>query len=267
MFALVVKEIERNKISFAIYCLISISIVFLYVSLFPSIQDQSEQLSELMNTMPKAMMDAFGIDKDSFDSIEKYLAVELMSIFWPLLVILLSTSRAGACISGDIENRTLGLELSLPISRIKIFISKFLGNWSALFVFCCISIFSIAPICLIFGIEIEVSKVYILFVHGLLFATTVLSVGLLFSAFLSEKGKVFFSVGGILLVSYIANIVANLSSGFSWLKHFSIFYYYDTLELLDSGKLNSSSVIFFSAVSLISISFGLWKFRQRDIGI
>lgn len=267
MVALIKREFLRNKTSFIVYCIISVCTVWLYISLFPSIQEQSKELSDLMNSMPDAMMKAFGIDKNSFSSIEPYLAVELMSIFWPLMAILLSTSRAGSCIAGDIENRTLELELSLPIPRTRIYISKIIGGLSAVFVFCTISIFSILPICFAYGIEIRVSRILILYVLCLLFSSSVFSSALFVSSFVSEKGKVFFSVGGVLLISYLGNIVANISSGISWVKNFSIFHYYDPIDVLTTGNIELSSIVFFVFLVLLTLTIGLYRFRSRDISI
>lgn len=267
MIALIKREFLRNKTSFVVYCIISACTAWLYISLFPSIQEQSKELSDLMNSMPDAMMKAFGIDKDSFSSIEPYLAVELMSIFWPLLAILLSTSRAGSAVAGDIENRTMGIELSMPFSRIQLFISKVIGGLLAIFIFCTVSVFSILPMCFVYGIDVKVPRIVSLYVVCLLFSVTVYLLAIGVSSYVSEKGKVFFSVGGVLLISYLGNIIANISSGFSWVKSFSIFHYYDPIDVLTTGNIEISSIIFFILVATISLVAGSYRFRVRDISI
>lgn len=267
MFAVLRKEFTRNKTSFVIYCLIAMTFAWMYISLFPSIQEESKTIDALLDSMPSPLMEAFGIEKDSYGKIETYLAIELMTIFWPLLAGILSISRAGSAIAGDIENRTLGIELGLPISRLKVYFLKFFGNWSAIFAFCFISIFFILPVCYAYNIEIDESKIVALFWLSLLFATTIFSFTFLLSSIFSEKGKVFFISGGVLIVSYAANILASLSSNFSWMRTISIYHYFDPLELLSTGTLCSSSALFFAVVILTSIVGGAFYFQRRDISI
>ncbi|MFN8015987.1 MAG: ABC transporter permease subunit [Acidimicrobiia bacterium] len=267
MKSLIIREFKRNKTSFIIYCVIAVAFVWMYVALFPSIAAQSKQLDKLLKSFPDTIMKAFGVDKTGFNSVEKYLATELMSILWPIIAIVLCLSRGGSTIAGDIENKTIGLELSLPVSRIKLFFAKFIGTWLSVTLFSFVSILSIIPICMAYSIDVHVENIFTLFLLTLLFSTSLLCVTIAFSAFFSEKGKVYFSVGAVLLISYAINIFALLSKTFSFLKYGSIFHYFDTLSALSDSKISISSLIFFIAVTLISLPIGVTTFKNRDISI
>lgn len=267
MIGLIKREFLRNKISFIVYVSIGVLSAWMYIALFPSIQKQSEQLDEIMKTFPPALMEAFGVDKTGFNTIEKFLSTELMSFIWPILVILFSLSRAGASIAGSIENRTLGLEISMPISRMKLFISKLLGEFLAMLIFCSISILSIILLCELHGIEVNVGRILNLALLCFIFGITLVSASFAVSASVSEKGVVYFSLGGALFVSYISNIVANISSNMSWAKYFSVFHYFSTYEVLSGDPIRLTSILFFSALTLISIVLGIFSFRSRDIPV
>ena len=267
MKSIIIREFKRNKTSFVIYCLLTIAITWMYVALFPSIASQSKQLDQLLKTFPDSIMKAFGFDKSGFNSVEKFLSTELMTIFWPIIAIVLCLSRAGATLAGDIENKTIGLELSLPIKRINIYVAKFIGSFVSVFLYVSISIFSMIPLCLLHSIDISASKVFKVFIICLLFATALLSASMMFSSIFSEKGKVFFSVGGILIISYVINVFALLSDSYSWLKLLSVFHYFDATKTLSKGLLSTTSIIFFIIVIIISLPIGAIQFNKRDISI
>jgi len=267
MIAIIKREFLRNKTSFIIYCIISVGFAWMYIALFPSIKDQSAQIDQLLKSMPDAMMEAFGIDESGYGKFENYLASELMSLIWPILAILLGVARAGATVAGDIENRTIGIEMTLPVSRVKIFITKFLGSWISILVFCFISVFSIFPICLTYGIDIKSGNIEVLFLVCIAFSALVFAASLLVSTLVSEKGRVYFAAGGFILVSYVANILAILSDGLSWLRYFSIFHYFNAADAIVRGNISFTDMLFFLLVSLVCFFAGLWKFTNRDISI
>ncbi|HMS25638.1 MAG TPA: ABC transporter permease subunit [Acidimicrobiia bacterium] len=267
MISLLKREFTRNRTSFIVYCIISVLSAWLYVALFPSIQKQSEHLNEIMKSFPPAMLEAFGIDHSGYSTVEKFLSTELMSFIWPILAILFAASRTGASIAGAIDNRTLGLEISMPVSRIRLYVSKLLGEFCAMALFCAVSIMCIIPLCALHGIDVHISRIVLLFAICLLFGLTLVSLALFVSATTTEKGHVYFAVGGLLFASYVANIVAIISSNFSWLKHFSIFHYFASFDVLTGKSISISSLVFFLLVIVVSTVFGLWRFRNRDIPV
>ncbi len=267
MFKLLKREFSRNRTAFIVYCVIAVLSAWLYIVLFPSIQKQSAQLNEIMKGFPPAMMEAFGIDKTGFNSIEKFLSTELMSFIWPILVILFAVSRAGASIAGSIENRVLGLEISMPISRTKLFMSKLIGEYLAMILFCLVSVLSIIPLCALHDIDLHISRIFLLTVLAILFGVTLVSFAFAISALVSEKGHVYFTVGGLLFVSYVINIVSSVSDNFSGLKYVSIFHYFAPFEILSGKIIPAISILVFLMLSVISAIVGSFVFRNRDIPV
>ena len=267
MINLLKREFNRNRTSFFVYCLIAVLSAWMYIALFPSIQKQSDQLNEIMKGFPSAMMEAFGIDETGFTSVEKFLSTELMSFIWPILVILFAVSRAGASIAGSIENRVLGLEISMPISRAKLFMSKLIGEYIAMALFCVLSILSIVPLCALHGINLHISRILLLSVLAFIFGFALVSFAFLISAFASEKGHVYFTVGGILFISYVANIVANISDSFSSIKYASVFHYFAPFEILSGKSIPVSSIVVFASLCILFALVGMLKFRNRDIPV
>jgi ABC-2 type transport system permease protein len=265
MIAALRREFTRNRTSFYIYCVISIGFALMYIALFPSIQKQSQQIDQIMKSLPDSISQAFGIDKTGFSSIDKYLTTELMSLIWPLLMFLICISRAGSSIAGAIENKTLGLELALPETRLRLFLSKVFGGMIPIALFSFVSTFCILPLCWAYSIHIDFAHVFMLFLICLLVAATVHSFAIAVSASTSDKGHVYFIVGGVVLGSYVANIVAHLTHTFIWLKHISLFNFFIPRDALANGTIHSTSLVFFAVVIIVSLTLGFIQFRQRDI--
>lgn len=267
MKQLVIQELRRNYKSFVTYCLVSLGFTWLYVSIFPSIEKQSEQYAKLLDAFPKGLMDAFGFDGTSINTVEKFLSTEMMSLLWPVLAILLIVSRAGATFSGSIENRTLGLELSLPLTRTKIYLSKLIGCLIVAFIFCLISLLGTIPICWVYSIDLQIKNILLTILLCVFLTLAMTSFSIAISAGANERGHLYFIVGAVLIVSYVFNIVSSLAPNFSWLRKISLFYYFSAPESLSRASIHLSSFVFFTVVAIASSFIGIIQFKKRDIPV
>lgn len=268
MIALFRRELTRYRTSYIVYCVVAVSFALLYIALFPSIQKDSSQYEDLLKSMPESMLKAFGFDQEgAFSSIEGFLSTEFMSLIWPIFAIILALSRSSSSIAGAIENKTIGLELSLPTSRHRMYVAKFLGTSTLLILFTVLSIGCVVPLCTLYNVDVTAMNIWATVFLSSLFAVTVYSAGMLVSAFVSEKGKVNFVVGGVLLISYFIFIVANISDSFDWLQYVSIFHYFNFSDSLTHGTLSAEDIAFFLGTSFVFTTVGFWIFRNRDISV
>lgn len=261
------KELWDRKNSLIAYCLIGLALLWLYTAIFPSIKASSEQLEKLFQAYPKSLYQALGIEELSFNTIEKFLSVELFSFMWPILAIILAISRAGGSIVGEIEKGTMGLYLSLPISRLKIFLTKLAAGATNSMIFVAVTILTILPMGLVYGQKVSAAIVFKLAFVSLLFMLAVFVVTACLSAIFSERSKVYMIMGGCLLLMYAANVVASLKPTLKWLQNFSVFYYYSPQDTLTKAQLNITYVIGFIIVIAAAAIIGSIIFNRRDISV
>jgi ABC-2 type transport system permease protein len=88
--------------------LFSAMIVFVW----PSIEDSTR---ELMKNYPQGLKEAFGLTE--LDSVESYIAVEMLSFIVPLAVAFLAVRTVARSISGAEEGRWLDTLLATPLTR------------------------------------------------------------------------------------------------------------------------------------------------------
>lgn len=267
MWEIFLRTIKDRKVSIIIYIVASIGFMWMYIAMFPSMQDQADQFQQLMQNYPQEFLKAFNIEELSFDKIEKFLAMEDFSIIWPLMVIFMMISMAGAAISGEIEKGTAEIILSKPVSRLKIFMGKYLAGVFMLAVFTACSIFFVAPLCVLHNVDYAMENYVRMAAVGFLFGLAVYSVALMFSAMFSERSKPYMSTGGILILMYVANIVANLKDQLKNFKYLSFFHYYNQNQPLIHNNIDQQSVVAFLCVAVICTVIGAIYFHKRDIAV
>ncbi len=262
MLPIIKRELWDRKFSLLAYSVVGIALIWLYVALFPSIKASSVQLEKLFQAYPKAVFQALGVQELSFNTLQKFLGVELFSFMWPILAIVFAISRAGTTLAGEIERGTMGLYLSLPVSRLRIFIAKYTSGLISMIVFVVFTVFAILPLAAAYGESISLATIMQLSALSFLFILAVYSATMFFSALFSERSKAYMIMGGILVVSYAANVVALLKSNLNWLHWGSIFYYFNPQDVLSNngfklshaGVLVGTAVIFTLAGSIIFVN-------------
>jgi len=269
MWAIFKQTIKDRKMSLLIYCLFAIFFLWMYVAMFPSIRDKSAEMTKLLEAYPKSFMDAFGLKMEelSFTKLESFLAMEQFSFVWPIMMIALMVSLGGSAIAGEIEKGTIETLLSQPISRLKIFFAKYLAGVFNLVVFTIVSIFAVIPMAAAYNIDIQRTNYLTIAVLSLAFGLAILSIASLMSAIFSEKGRAYFLVVGLIVLMYVAKIVANLKESLSDLKYFSFFYYYDSSAALIHNSLDKWAIWVFLAVAVVGLAAGAVWFWRRDISV
>lgn len=267
MWPIIAKEIKQRKMSLLAFILGAVGFVWLYVAIFPSIQSQAQNYNKLLETMPKALLQAFGIESTGLQNIQSYLSTELYSLIWPLLIVFFVVSRAGSAIAGEIEKETMGSLLSQPISRTRIFFSKYLGAVLGLLIFGATTVLAAIPLAAAYGLSSKPINYFTLLGLGLLFGMVVYSFSLFVSAISSDRTKVYGITGGTLVVMYVFNIVAGLKSSLGWLKYSSLFHYFSANAALVHNRLNLAAVGLFILLTTIFTLAGMILFKNRDVSI
>ncbi|MCH8049392.1 ABC transporter permease subunit [Patescibacteria group bacterium] len=242
-------------------------IVLMFAAVYPTILEQADKFEELIDIYPEAFLQAFGIDNLRFDTIEKFLAVEYYSIFWPIAMIVLVIGLAGSAIAGEIENGTIEHLLAKPIERWKLFLSKYAGGMLVILIFTLVSVFSIIPAAALLDIDYNFDAQLSIFALSILFALSIYSIGMLFSVIASEKGRVSLISGVIVIVMYILNLASILIEKIEWLQYFSLFHYYDYNAALLDSVISITNVLAFLLVIVATTALAAYWFEKRDIAI
>lgn len=267
MLAFVVRMIKDKYKFLIVYSLAAVAFLEMYVALFPMLDKMSSQLSAVMKTMPPELFKAFNLDPASlnFGNIESLLAMKHYSLVWPMMAVILAISLASYLIINEIDKGTSESLLSLPVKRRTIFVSRYFTGLALLIGFNAISIFAVAPLAMIHGIDFIWQNNLTLFIGASLFSWACYSIAILFSTIFSDKGKANMASGGIIILSYFVGVLASLKESLVNLKYFSLFNYFNGESLLIK---NIYPEYIFCALGGIIVIFSLiayFRFISRDI--
>lgn len=267
MMAMIKTTLAQKRVAIIAYSLGGVALVWMYVAMYPSLAAQVGTYNELLKSMPTSILRAFGADKIGLMNFEGLLGTKQYGFTWPLMLLFLMVSLAGSSITGEIEKTNIGLWLSQPVSRAQIFWSKYIGGMIALLIFLLFSVVAVLPIAALYKVDVSAADIWRLTLTGGLFGWAVFGLTMLVGAIFSEKSRVYGTVAGLLLLMYVANIVAGLNDKLVKLKYVSFFYYYNVSDLLTGGHIMASSVLVFVVIGLVASVGAVIVFARRDIAI
>lgn len=265
MLVTFLRILKDRRLVTIVYCLSSVALLWMYIAFFPSFKEQSANLEQLIKSYPESFLKAFNFDIKSFTTLEGFLSTEQFSLMWPLLVILAMVGFAGSAFAAEIEKGTIEIILSEPISRLKLYLSRYLAGFFILIIFVIISIFSAIPLAKLYDINCNVEGFFTLAVLGFLFGWAIYSLAIFFSCVFSDKGKVFFASGVILVLMYVLNIISAIKENLADLKYGSFFYYFQTTQALYYNKIDDWAYVVFGGTAILMFIFGAIWFLRRDI--
>src|SRR4030066_2470709 len=257
MWSIFTKTLKTNRIALVIYNAICIGFVWVYAAFFPSIFKESEKLREAFKAYPQDLMKAFGIEIDTFiSSFEGFIGGEYFSMLWPIILIVLIIAYAGSAIAGEIYSGTIELLLDQPISRLRVFFSKYLSGLFIIVVFIAISNASVVLFARLYNVAFHWQNFVTVSILGLLFAFAVYGVCFMLSAASSSKGRPAAITGGILIIMYALKIFSSFQDSLNNLKYASFFHYYDQSAALIKNHIDPLNVAVFLAVGIICTIIG-----------
>ncbi|MDD3773674.1 MAG: ABC transporter permease subunit [Patescibacteria group bacterium] len=268
MKTIFLRVIKDRYLSLIIFLAANFGFAWMYIGLFPYIQSQAEELQKLIETYPQGFLEVFGGNVQlSFSHVENYLAMEMFSFIWPILIISLVVGMGAFSVAGEIEKGTMETILAQPISRAKIFFAKYLAGFFNLFVFTTISVLSIILLILVYGINFQLAHFLAIWLVGILFSGAIFSLASFLSAVFSDRGKVIFFTVGLVVLMYAFNILSSLKKSVEDLKFLSFFHYFNPNLILGDGKIEWLTLVVFLGAIILFFLLGLIIFKRRDISV
>lgn len=267
MWSIILKTISLKKIAIASYSFAAIVFAWIYVALFPALSERAEEIEELFAAYPEDFLQAFNIESLSVSTLESFVAAEHLSIVWPFLVIFLGVSFAGSYITKEIEQGTIEILLSRSVSRVKLFVGKYIGAVIGLLIFSAVSFYIFPILAELFDVEYVLQRYTITTAMGFLFGLTFLSLGFMLAAFFSERNRTYMFASGIVLLMYIAKIVPSFNEDLENFQYISYFHYLDPEKILLNGEIDPVAVAVFLISSLIFLVVGTIYFDRRDLAV
>lgn len=260
------KEIKKNIKSTLIWTVAMSLLNFLQMTAYPSIVTETKALEQLLATMPKELIAAFGMDKLNMTEILSYYGTKSYSLLL-LLGGMFSIILFSSIFVKEKDEKTIEFLLSKPITRNQMITEKIAAGLTLIFIFnLIVSIITYISLEIYRGSENYSLHVFTLLCFGSLILDLIFgAIGAFLSGFFS-RGKTVTSLAiGITLISYFIAILSGSSDKFNRLKYFSPFKFVDSVDIILNKQLNSTFMIIsvLAVTTLISLTYLIYN--KKDI--
>ncbi|WP_309118724.1 ABC transporter permease subunit [Paenibacillus sp.] len=224
----------------------------------------NDELSRLIESYPPAMLAAVGIEPDALTTFEGWMSTQPYT-FFTLMLGVFAAIWASASIAKERDRQTAEWLFSLPYGRGEIFFSKALTHWLEVTAVYALSV----AVTLGFGYgTTDVNApgaVVLLLTAGYCIALAFAGIGYaLTAAFRSERAAIS-AASGIVVVSFLLQMLNGLDDSVSWLSNFSLFQAFDAASIRRDAVLTPSGLATTLGIYFAGLAAGWAMLRRQDV--
>ncbi|HBY08695.1 MAG TPA: ABC transporter [Chloroflexi bacterium] len=259
------RELKANLKSLVIWSVIVVLFVMVGFSKFSAYYENPELLA-ILDTMPKAMLEAFSLTAFNLTTITGFFGV--MYIYFALLLSIAAAIWGSDIISKEERDKTVEFALTLPVTRSKLITAKALAalfncivlalvTWGA-------SIISVAS----YKPDSEFYSFLNLGMLALFFMQLIfLAIGILLGCAMKQHKRAGSVAVSILLATYLFSIISGLNENLEFLKYFTPFKYFDAASILSKSQLDLGYVLLSAAIVVAAMAGAYLTYAKRDLYI
>jgi len=250
------KLVRSSVILTSVFALLSV----MYLSIFPEFKEEAE---ELLAAFPEFFFDMFGIAE--LDTIEGFIAAEVYSFFWVILVGIYFAYIGAGFVSKDIKNRKMDLTLSNPVSRESVILQKVGALWVPLLILNVgVTVILYVGTSLI-GEPIELISLIMVHLLSTPYLLVCAGIGLLLSIVFKKVKPAQVGAIGIVFILWLIESVSKVVPNYDWVGYISPSHYFDETEILVYQEYSflDASILVLTFIVLLALSIIL--FVKKDI--
>ncbi len=271
-------SIYRNVLTLARVGVLSWSVVLvlwalLVVWIYPSLGDTGVNFEDYLDAMPEQLRASMGIageaesalmfDAGAFTYLG-FLNVEYIS-WLPLLLGIYAVVYCGGLISKEVERGTLDMVLSQPVERTTFLLSKLAGFLTLTLAATAASTAAVLLGALTIGEDANLSNVVAVHAVSFLLVAAIAGYSTLASCVSLDPGRSLAVAGVLTALTYFANVLGSAIGAVGWVKYVSLFYYYDSLQVIAQGEVNWTGIGVYVAVFAATTAAAVLVFRRKDL--
>lgn len=239
-------------------------ISFFLAIIFPETNMQNAEL--ISSSWPQIMKDLFGDPIYAFTNVYGWLYLQVYHITFWLIFGVLASILASYIVAKEIEDKTIDILLSTPVSRKEVILNRFIGIFMLLFISIIPTIAGSVLGIIMLNYSVNLGTLFSVSIIGFLlslnFAVITLFVSIciprqIFSIFISLS-----ILGFMFLYEESLAAVIPFLDKFSFL---SVFHYYRPENILIHHTDSVLDVIIMSSICIVIMCGSLLSFSKRDI--
>jgi ABC-2 type transport system permease protein len=232
----------------------------LYFSMFPGVQEEMDVLEE---AFPDYMFDLFGIEE--LHTIEGFIAAEIYSFFWVLLVAAYFAYVGAGLIASDVETRKIDLTLSNPVSRESVVLQKVAALWLPLAVLN-LGVPSIVFVgALVIGESFDPVALAMVHLLSIPYLLVCAGIGVVLSVSLDRVRTARAAALCLVFLLWLIDGVSGVDPDYEWIGEFTPSRYYDETAILVREEYAFGDAGLLLAAFLVLLGVAVFAFTRRDI--
>lgn len=221
------------------------------------------EFDQVLKSLPKSFQGLVG-NADSYKTVPGYVAQQVFALRIPLLTLVMSVTLFTSLLAGDEGNGTLQTLLAQPVSRLRVFIEKFVAGALTSLVICSAAIIGVLGGVLIVHEHIGIGHLAEATIGVWLLTLVFGTIGFALGAITGKRGMAGGVAGLVTFASYmITSFAANVSS-LTTVEKLSPFHYYNNPATAQYG-LRLHNVLVMVVVIVVLLIVSSVVFIRRDI--
>lgn len=259
------REIKVNFKSFCVWSTVLIAIFMIVFLVYPSILngENATMLEEMMTMFPEEILKAFNMDIASINSAYGWLKSE--GFVFVLLIIGCYAGVLGSNILLKEESdKTIEYLNSLPVTRNKIVKSKALaGVIYIILMVLVIGVFNYIGLAL--TEEFDKNQFVLLSITPLFPSLAIYFICMFLSTFTHKTKKMLGLSLGVVMVSYILNVLSTMGENLEYFKYLSVFTLADIRNVILETQINIIMPIISVALATTFLCLTRARYNKKDL--
>lgn len=233
-------------------------------AMYPIFVENTALMEQYLEVFPKEFMAAFGMTGSLADP-GVFFTTYIGSFLWPVLAAMGAIVLATRPVAADVERGWSEVALGTPLPRVRALGAAILCQVVVLAVVSAATVGGVLAAGAIVDAGFDATRFALGGVMLWLFACAIAGVTSLIGVVTLSRAKAAGIVAGILIVMYLANVVAQLQPDLSWIGDLGAFKYLVVTDLIDEGAVSWTSIDVFLVTAVVGWGASLLVFRRRDL--
>ncbi|WP_254531555.1 ABC transporter permease [Natrinema gelatinilyticum] len=241
-----------------------IALIALTVGLFPSIQETGVDFDAYLESLPPEARRAFVGNVTTLTTIEGYLVSQLYQFGWVLLLAIYYAYAAASTIASEVERGTVGMMLSLPVTRTRFVVGKFLSLVPGLVLVNAITFLAVYLGVRFVDESIDVTYLFAVHVYSIPYLLACAGVGLLASVAFDSVRRAQTVGAGTVFGLFLLDTFT-FDTDYEWLGDIAVSRYFDPGAILVDGEISVSDLTLLVIVAVVLLVVSSEYFERRDV--
>ncbi|MFC4990413.1 ABC transporter permease [Saliphagus infecundisoli] len=241
-----------------------LALIALTVGLFPSIQEAGVDFDAYLESLPPEATRAFVGNVTTITTIEGYLVSQLYQFGWVLLLAIYAAYAAASVVAGEVERGTAEMTLSLPVTRARFVVGKFLSLVPVVVVVNAVTFLGVYVGVSLVGESVDATDLFAVHAFGVVYLLACAAVGLCASVTTGSVRRAQTIGAGTVFGAFLLDTFT-FDTEYDWLGDAAPSRYFDPGAILANGEIAWGDLSVLIAATVVLVVLAGEYFERRDL--